>query len=204
MLRFSPSQCTITILGNSLKLNFYCLQKKLLIKISHIALCAQIGRNVMDGRAASYFGVLSVAWAALSLLQLIGHNTAHYVPFSSVLVAIFSGLIVSTVVSVVFSQRQLRVLAAKGETRTHFVTLLFIIGAMLIALGVLLLVVGESPETLLIMLNFASPMVPVFFGVQAFMFAKWEQTHKRAILFKSSIVSSKLYVFPKMGNSAAQ
>jgi hypothetical protein len=158
----------------------------------------------MDSRAANYFGAASVLWAALNLLPLIPNNIRNSVALSSALVAIVSGLIVGAVSGATMTRRQLQVLAAKSETRTRLVTQLFIIGAMLIALGALLLVVGESLEILLIMLNFASPMAPAFFGVKALMFAKWEKTHKRAILFKSFIISSKLYVSPKMDNIAAQ
>ncbi len=158
---------------------------------------------VMDTRASYYFGAMSVAWAALGLFQLISYSTRYSVPLSSALVALFSGLIVGAVSSAAVSLRQLRGLAAKGETKIRLVTWLFMIGAVFIALGVSLFVIGESMETLRLAWDFAYIVSISFPAVRALLFFNWEQKHKCVILF-ASVFSSKMYVFPRIDGSAVQ
>lgn len=157
----------------------------------------------MGTRASYYFGVMSVAWAALSFFQLIPYNIRYSVPLSSALVVIVSGLIVGVVSGAAVSLRRLRVLAAKGETRVSLVTWLFILGAAFIFIGASLLMAGESVEKLLIVSNFMYPIGIAALAASALLFFNWEQKHKRVILF-ASLVSSKLYIFPKIDSNVVQ
>ncbi len=154
-------------------------------------------------RASYYFGAMSVAWAALGLIQLIPQSMRHSVPLMSALIALFSGLIVGSVVSAVFSRRQLRVLAAKGEAKGHLVTQLLLFGALCVACGAYLLVVGESVEMVLVAWMFASPMGVAALAARAVVFFSWERKNNRVILFTSAF-SSKLRVFPELSSSAVQ
>ena len=154
-------------------------------------------------RASYYFGAMSVLWLALGLIQIIPPSLRNSVPLISALVAIVAGLIAGAVGSVVFSRRQLRVLAAKSEAKIRFVTLLLWAGALCIACGVLLLVVGASVEMLLVAWMFVLPLNVTALATSAFVFFSWELKNKRVILLRG-LLFTKLYVFPEVSRSAVQ
>ena len=152
----------------------------------------------MGYRAAYFYGVMLFLWAALSFFQSLLNNVRYHVPLSSAMVTVTSGLIVGSVYGAAVTLKQLQFLTKKGETRVTLTTWLFIIGATFILLGVwLFLVVNEPFETLTIALDFMFPMVPAALAVRTVLFFDWERKHKRTILF-ANLVSSKLYVFPRM------
>jgi hypothetical protein len=137
-------------------------------------------------------------WAALSFFQLLLNNIRYHVPPSSATVAITSGLIAGAVYGATVTLKQLQFLTKKGETRVTLTTWLYIMGATFILLGVWLLLVFSEPfETLTIALDFMFPIVSAALAVRTILFVNWERKHKRTILF-ANLVSSKLYVFPRM------
>jgi hypothetical protein len=114
------------------------------------------------------------------------------------MVGIISGLIAGVVWGAAVTLKQLQFLTKKGETRVTLTTWLFIIGATFILFGVwLFLVVSEPFETLAIALDFMFPIVSAALAVRTILFVNWERKHKRIVLF-ANLVSSKLYVFPRM------
>ena len=152
----------------------------------------------MGYRAAYFYGVMLFVWAALSFFQLLLNNIRYHVPLSSAMVAITSGLIVGAVYGATVTLKQLQFLTKKGETRVTLTTWLYIIGATFILLGVWLFLVFSEPfETLTIALYFMFPIVSAALAVRTILFVNWERKHKRTILF-ANLVSSKLYVFPRM------
>ena len=151
-------------------------------------------------RASYYFGAMSVLWLASGLIQIIPPSLRNSVPLISALVA---GLIAGAVGSVVFSRRQLRVLVAKSEAKIRFVTLLLWAGALCIACGVLLLVVGASVEMLLVAWMFVLPLNVTALATSAFVFFSWELKNKRVILLRG-LLFTKLYVFPEVSRTAVQ
>jgi hypothetical protein len=114
------------------------------------------------------------------------------------MVAITSGLIAGAVYGATVTLKQLQFLTKKGETKVTLTTWLYIIGATFILFGVWLLLVFSEPfETLTIALDFMFPIVSAALAVRTILFVNWERKHKRTILF-ANLVSSKLYVFPRM------
>ena len=152
----------------------------------------------MGYRAAYFYGVMLFVWVALSFFQLLLNNIRYYVPLSSAMVAITSGLIAGAVYGATVTLKQLQFLTKKGETRVTLTTWLYIMGATFILFGVWLLLVFSEPfETLTIALDFMFPIVSAALAVRTILFVNWERKHKRTILF-ANLVSSKLYVFPRM------
>ena len=144
--------------------------------------------------------LLLAGWALLAVLNLLTNNVRYHIPLNVVAITITLGIISGIVLFGLVALRTLKIIEKKGVYSSSFHNLLFLIGIMIIIIGLLYWVFLILPlQSGIFILDFLYPMLPAALLTRTLLYWRWEQKNKRLIYATS--FSGKVYAYPYILNT---
>jgi hypothetical protein len=150
----------------------------------------------MGYRAVYFLGLDTFLTAMLSVLWTIPVRRIYVIPLFSQIAAITAGILTGAIIGAALALNELRSLTEKGEYRIALSTILFVIATGLIMLGICSYFLTVSPLETDAIMRLLWPIIPATAAARTILYVRWEKKYRRSILY-ASLISSRLYVFPK-------
>jgi len=160
------------------------------------------GVTPLNYRLTSYDLGLGSLWTLLAILNLLPTRRIH-IPLTSFLALVALGVVVGVTISILNTRRMLMYIEKKGMFSPSLSYILFTLGTLFIALGLLFFggsSVFTSQEFSLILI-FLCPMPATVLFARALICKFWERKNKRVIYISPGIITGKIYAYPHIFNN---
>jgi MFS family permease len=152
-------------------------------------------------RSTRFLRAGAIFWVIFGPLFIIQFTAQSHIALTSQITWIIAGLTVGLILGALFTRRQLKRLAKDNEVRETIAGILFLVGTLLIFIGILIGVLFSNLP-ILIRIGFLSSVFaggPAFIGARYILFVRWEKKNKMYILQNRS----RFFAVPQSGTNSA-